>query len=184
MDVFPIKTLKPRFLFKLKININELQNLPEKQLEFEFNEVIEELESNSPITAILKAKATSYGVSLSGHVKANIKLICDRCLEEYNYHIEVDVNEDFLNDNVVPDNIKEYELKEGQFAEELEGKKEIDITDFVYQTVILEIPFQKLCKQECEGLEEYNKINSETNYNNIDERLEVFKSFSENNYNE
>lgn len=153
------------------------------QLELEFHEIIEDLESNLPVHASLKAKASSYGVNISGYVETDINLVCDRCLEEYVYHVEVEVNEDFVNDNIVPEDAKEYELKEGQFAEELKGKNEIDITNFLYQIVILEIPYQKVCKESCEGSEEYKKINSEIKDNNIDERLEVFKTFLDNNNN-
>jgi len=161
----------------LKINITELQNQPEGQMNIVFQEAIKELESEVPIDAVLKLTATTFGVNVSGHVTTELKLACDRCLQEFTFHVDVDVNEDFVSESVVPPDKKEYELKERQFVEELDGKDEIDITDFLYQIVILEIPTQKICKDACKGSEEYQKIISEKY---IDERLEVFKSFSEN----
>lgn len=165
----------------MKINIKELQNLPEMKRDIIFQEKINELDNDNPVEATLSIVATSYGVNIKGHVKTKLKLVCDRCLGEYDYNVEVDADEDFVNESIISDDQKEYELTKGQFVEELKGRDEIDITDFLYQTIILEIPFKKICKDSCEGSEAYKKINSEKY---IDERLEVFKSFSENNYNE
>jgi len=163
----------------LKINIKELQNLPDKKLNIIFQETLKELENNIPVEAALIVSVTGFGVNIKGRVETKLKLVCDRCLGEYDYNVDVEVDEDFVNESIVSDDKKEYELTKGQFVEELKGRDEIDITDFLYQTIILEIPFKKICKDTCEGSEAYKKINSEKY---IDERLEVFKSFSENNY--
>lgn len=165
----------------MKINIKELHNLPEKQVSINFEEVIDELENNTPVKAILTATVNIYGINLKGRMQTDIKLSCDRCLQEFDYHIDTEINEDFVNNDIVPDDKKEYELKGGEFAEELKGREEIDITDLLYQTAILEIPTKKICKDSCSGSEAYQKIISEKF---IDERLEVFKSFSENNFSE
>lgn len=144
-----------------------------------FQEKIKELENDIKVDAFLNAAVTVYGVKITGHIETDINLQCDRCLEEYTYHVNVEVDEDFVNENIVPPDQKEYELTKGQFVEELKGRDEIDITNFLYQTIVLEIPTQKICKDDCKGSETYQKIISEKY---IDERLEVFKSFSENNY--
>jgi uncharacterized protein len=165
----------------MKINISELQNTPDQQLEISFSEKIAELDNDAPVQAQLTLKATSVGINIVGHASSDLTLVCDRCLKNYIYHIETDFNEDFVYDNIVPNDKKEFELKEGQFAQELDGKDEIDITDFLYQTIVLEMPIQKLCAEDCEGSEVYKKVISEKI---IDERLEVFKRFSENNFND
>jgi len=163
----------------LKINIKELQNIPEQMMNITFQEKIQELENDIPVDAVLNVAVTSYGVNIKGHVKTDLKLVCDRCLGEYDYNVDVDVDEDFVNESIVSVDQKEYELTKGQFVEELRGRDEIDINDFLYQTIILEIPLKKICNDGCEGSEAYKKIKNEKY---IDERLEVFKSFSENNY--
>jgi len=165
----------------LKISIKDLQNLPDKQQNITFQEKIKELENDVIVEAVLNVKATDYGVNIEGDVKTDLKLVCDRCLEEYDYYIDVNVDEDFVNESIIPGDQKEYELTNGQFVEELKGRDEIDITNFLYQTIILEIPQKKICKESCSGSEAYKKIISEKF---IDERLEVFKTFSENNFSE
>ena len=163
----------------MKINIKELQNIPEQMMDIAFQEKIKELENDIPVDAVLNVAVTGYGVNIKGHVQTYLKLVCDRCLDEYDYNVDVDVDEDFVNESIISDDQKEYELTKGQFVEELRGRDEIDINDFLYQTIILEIPPKKICNDSCEGSESYQKIKSEKY---IDERLEVFKSFSENNY--
>ena len=163
----------------MKINIKELQNIPEQMMDIIFQEKIKELENDIPVDAVLNVAVTGYGVNIKGHVKTDLKLVCDRCLGEYDHNVDVDVDEDFVNESIITGDQKEYELTKGQFVEELRGRDEIDINDFLYQTIILEVPPKKICKDDCEGSEAYQKIKSEKF---IDERLEVFKSFSENNY--
>lgn len=163
----------------MKINIIQLQNSPNQQTDIVFQEIINELGADTKVYAEINIKKTHYGVNITGTVKADVKLQCDRCLEEYIYHVNTNINEDFVNDNIVKGTQKEHELKEGEFVEELQGKDEIDITDFLYQIIILEIPMQKICSTSCIIPEDKEKSISEKN---IDERLEVFKYFSENNY--
>ncbi len=166
----------------MKINIKELQNSPEKSINISFHEVIKELENDTPVLANLNITATNYGINIKGKVQTELKLICDRCLEEYSYFIDAEIEESFVNESIHPEEQKEYELSKGQFVEELKGREEIDITDFLYQSVVLEIPIKKICNEECEGAKEYKKLISEKMHEKIDERLEVFKSFSENNF--
>ena len=65
---------------------------------------------------------------------------------------------------------EEFEIKEGQFVTDLNGEKEIDIYDLLYQSVILNLPNKKVCGINCKGREflEEQEI--------IDPRLEVFKN--------
>jgi len=163
----------------LKLNIEELKNSPEGTKEIYFNEKVDELENDFPVEASLTAKTKACGINIKGNVNTKLKLVCDRCSEEYVYSINVKVDEDFVTDSFINANQKEYELNPSQFVEELQGRDEIDINDFLYQTVILEVPFKKICDESCQGSEALQKAISEKF---VDERLEVFKTFSENNY--
>ncbi len=164
----------------MKINLEELNLLPEKTKNISFFERIKDLDNNEEVTAQIQVIATDFGVNITGKVKTNIELQCDRCLALYNFPVDVNINEEFIKDSIVPDYKKDYELTEGHFVEELQGKNEIDLTEFLYQTIILELPNKKLCKEECQGSTELQEINNE---DTIDERLEIFKTISENNFN-
>ena len=67
----------------------------------------------------------------------------------------------------------ETEIKDNFFAIDLNGAGEIDLTDLMYQSLILSVPNKLVCDINCMGDEEINKyIKTEIQ----DPRLEVFKT--------
>jgi len=138
----------------------------------EFNEKIEELNSENTVKGVLTASLISGGVRLEGHVETDLVLECDRCVEKYPYHADVDIDEIYVSGSL--STAKELELNESHFVEELRGKKEIDVTDLVYQSIILNIPSKRLCNEECPGSEGLQNMEKP-----IDPRLEIFKKLSE-----
>lgn len=161
----------------MKINIEEIKKAPDKKVEINFSDSIEEFKHKEKIKAALVASASKFGLSIKGKIMGELILECDRCLSEYVHELNAEINEDFITDSLVSEDQKEYELGGSDFVEELNGQDEIDIKDLVYQSIILDLPYKCLCKADCPGSEELQKLNKEEY---IDERLEVFKSFSEN----
>ncbi len=163
----------------MKINIEEIKKAPGKELEISFSDFINDLNLEKEAEAQLTAAASDYGVIISGNIKAKLVLQCDRCLNEYSYELAAEIKEEFVNEDIIPADQKEVELGENDFVVELKGNKEIDIKDLVYQSIILNLPYKNLCSANCPGLQEFQK-NNYKNEEYIDERLEVFKTFSEN----
>jgi len=168
----------------LKVSVEEIKNSPDKKLKINFSDFIGEIKLNDKVSASLIASVSDYDINISGNIQADVVLQCDRCLENYVHNINIELNEDFVSEEVVPDNQKDYELKEGEFVRELGDAKEVDVKDLVYQSIILELPGKNLCKTDCKGLEELQESLSENSEEYIDERLEVFKRFSENGFDE
>lgn len=162
----------------MKIKIKDLKNSEEKSQVISFNKKIEQLENHDKVKANLKVTFTPFKVTITGHAATELVFECDRCLEKYNFSVDVTIDEDFVFDSFVDFGAKEHEIKSGQFVEELAGREEIDVEDFLYQIIMLQTPTQKICKPSCLGSKEYQEHRA---VKNIDERLEVFKSFSENN---
>jgi uncharacterized protein len=156
---------------KLKISLEELSNSPDKTVTLEFDEVIGELNNNAPVKGQVTAMLISGGVKIEGHVETEITLDCDRCLESYPYYVDIDIDEIFVKDEL--SSAKEVELKQENFVEELKGRTKIDVTDLVYQTIILNIPTKKLCQEECTGSEELLELQADEE---TDPRLEIFKN--------
>jgi len=152
--------------------------LPNATLEKDFNENISDIGNSDVATGHIKVALMPYGADVTGQIETDIKLICDRCLEEFNFHLKADINEKFVKESPVniDKNSKEIELKNEDFAQVLNQEKEIDITDLVYQTIILTLPFKKICRTDCKGIESYIPDIEETD---IDPRLEIFKKLSE-----
>lgn len=162
----------------MKIKLEDLENNPEKQITVDFNEVISDLENDKPVVGTVTVMLTPYGIEIMGIVETDMILECDRCLKTYPYHLKIDINEELIKDNIVDSETKEFEITRGNFVEELKGRKEIDMTDIIYQDIILNIPGKKLCDIKCTGSEELLNIKSDKQ---LDPRMQAFKKFFEEN---
>ena len=86
--------------------------------------------------------------------------------------MDFDIEETFAKKSLYDEYGQELELSSGQFVTDLDGAKEIDVYDLLYQSVILNLPNKKVCGINCnEGLfvsDEEMKIQ--------DSRMEIFKN--------
>jgi len=154
-----------------KILIDDIENAPNKCLEVDFDEVIEDIPSKEPVKAHLKIKSLGDFIEITGNVKANLTLECDLCLKEFEYKLDENIDEMFAKNALQEEYGQETEIKDGQFVTDLEGQNEIDICDLLYQSVILNIPNKKVCGINC------NKGVFQTDEEFVEEdpRMEVFK---------
>lgn len=155
------------------IDLEELNFSPEKRLDIQFNEYIADLNNSVDVIGNTILKLTPYGVNITGTVSTELELICDRCLKVYTKKVTANINEDFVFGTLIPKGTKEYELQAGEFVTDLNGQLTIDLTEIVYQLIVLEIPNQNLCAEDCKGTEELQVIQKETKQ---DPRLEMFKN--------
>ncbi len=154
-----------------KILIDDIENAPNKCLDIDFDEVIEDIPSKEPVKAHLKIKSLGDFIEITGNVKANLTLECDLCLKEFEYKLNEEIDETFAKNALQEEYGQETEIKDGQFVTDLEGQNEIDIYDLLYQSVILNIPNKKVCGINC------NKGVFQTDEEFVEEdpRMEVFK---------
>ena len=153
--------------------LEDLENAENKTLYCTFDEEIEGLDCVGPIHAELTARALGDFVQITGHVSGKVKLECDLCLEKFEHNLDFDIDELFSKRSLFGDYEEsglEFEIKDGQFVTDLEGEKEIDIYDLLYQSVILSFPNKKVCGINCKGREFLSEENT------IDPRLEVFNN--------
>ncbi|MBQ8458515.1 DUF177 domain-containing protein [bacterium] len=156
------------------LSLEELENSTNKTLYFTFDEKIEGIDCVTPIYADLCAKSLGDFVEISGNVKGKVLLECDLCLDKFEYELDFELDELFSKDSLLGDYEEagqEFEIKEGQFVTDLNGEKEIDIYDLLYQSVILSFPNKKVCGINCKGREYLTEEDSIT-----DPRLEVFNN--------
>ena len=152
-----------------KVSIDDIET--SGSLDFEFNDKIKELEG-CHVSAEIKLKNLGDFIEAKGHVKGNIILECDRCLNKYEHLLDFDINETFAKKSLMDEYGQELELSSGQFVTDLDGAKEIDIYDLLYQSVILSLPNKKVCGINCnEGM-----FVSNEDYENHDSRMDIFKN--------
>ena len=152
------------------ISIQELENTKDKSMRIKFNDYIEGLELVEPLQADLEVNSLGEFIEIRGNVKGIVKLVCDFCLKEFEYKLNFDIDETFAKNALSDSYGEEIELKNGQFVTDLFGSDEIDICDLLYQSVILNIPNQKVCGINC------NRDNFQSEDELEDPRLDVFKN--------
>ena len=155
------------------IKISEIDNTENKVKQINFSEIFEEFNKEVPVSANLKLEIIGSLIKISGQINAKLNLICDLCLKEFTKEFNIEIEEFFSLDSSSGNNTGEFEIKQDCFVEDLNGKDEINISDFVYQSVILHIPNKLVCDINCNGSEIVNKY-IKTDF--TDPRLEVFKN--------
>ena len=150
--------------------IEDIEREQDKTLYIEFEAEIKELE-NCNVKADLEFKSLGGYIEVSGHVDGKVTLECDRCLNKYEYNLDFDIDETYAKHSLYDEYSQEVELQSGQFITDLNGAKEIDIYDLLYQSVILQLPNKKVCGINC------NKGVFQTDEEFVEEdpRMEVFK---------
>lgn len=153
--------------------IEDLENADSKTLRAKFEEKIEAIDCKTPIKADLYIKSLGDFIEVKGHVSGVVNLECDLCLNKFEYKLDFDIDEMYSKGSIVEEyenSDKEFEIKEGQFITDLNGAKEIDIYDLLYQSVILNLPNKKVCGINCKG-KDYLSMQDD-----YDPRLDVFKN--------
>ena len=155
------------------VTTEELSQAENNQIDFEFEEMPEGLDLVYPAKAKLTVKRTGAGfIIVTGNVKAELKATCDNCLKEFIYKIDTDIDENFAETSLYDEYSEETEIKDGFFAVDLNGSGKIDLSDLIYQTLILSVPNKFVCDINCMGGNLSKYIKNEL----PDPRLEVFKT--------
>ena len=153
-----------------KVLIEDIERESDKILSYEFDEFMEEFGSN--IKADLEFESLGEYIKVTGEVQGKIKLTCDRCLTEFDYDLDFDIEETYAKHSLQQEYGQELELSGGEFITDLNGEKEIDVYDLLYQSVILALPNKKVCGINCnEGM-----FVSDENMKTHDTRMDVFKN--------
>jgi uncharacterized protein len=111
----------------------------------------EGVEAISPLTGTVRLNRTNRGVLADADVATDLRLECSRCLEEVVVPIRAQITEEYyptvdLRSGVTvdrPDGGAGYMLNEAH---------ELDLTEPVRQSILLELPMKPLCRGDCAGL--------------------------------
>ena len=96
----------------------------------------------SPIELDLRLESVVEGVLVSGTASVQVRGECVRCLGEVSDQLEVDIQELYVYPGVEQDD---------ELASRLEGDL-IDLEPLLRDEVVLDLPFQPLCRDDCLGL--------------------------------
>ncbi|MBO8159443.1 DUF177 domain-containing protein [Thermosyntropha sp.] len=99
---------------------------------------------SAPAEVYLEVENTGEMFLAKGKLKAKVILECSRCLKESEFPVDID-----LYFNIVEKGLQ------GEFTEEnvvFFTGDEVDITTYLEEEVMLSLPLQPLCKEDCRGL--------------------------------
>ena len=99
-----------------------------------------------PVEIDLRLEAVLEGVLVTGSARADLSGECARCLEPISDAIEVTFQELF-----VYDDDHELSSEEDDEVSKLEGDL-LDLEPLLRDAVVLALPFQPLCRDDCPGL--------------------------------
>ena len=86
-----------------------------------------------------------------GTINADVSFDCTRCLEPVEKHIDVSFDDVFVDASEEPD-VDETEVGVDQLNESLVPGGKIDMAEVVREQILLAIPDQVFCKEDCKGL--------------------------------
>ncbi|MFL6061752.1 MAG: YceD family protein [Marmoricola sp.] len=104
----------------------------------------------SPVEFDLRLEAVMEGVLVTGTAAADLEGECARCLEPIEDHIAIDLQELFLYDDT-RDAVSNPDDDEETDVRRTEGDL-IDLEPALRDAVVLALPFQPLCRDDCPGL--------------------------------
>lgn len=180
----------PFALFEAKaypvVMIVDLITLGDSTLEFDFSVSPEEVDLSGEYAQLKNAAEVKANVTrhiahtdVEGVISAEIELECSRCLEKIDKNFEIPFKASF----VAPENYTQ--AKEAELGAEdldvsvIEGN-EIDLTELVREQILLSLPEQVFCSEDCKGLCEKcganrNLINCNCEETEIDPRWKGLK---------
>ncbi|HEV7701091.1 MAG TPA: DUF177 domain-containing protein [Pyrinomonadaceae bacterium] len=119
---------------------------------------------------------------LRGNITADVEVNCTRCLAEIARPIDVSFEDVFVDVAEAP-KAKDLELEDADLDVEIVVENEIDLTDVVREQILLDLPDQVLCKEDCKGLcpqcgADRNLIDCSCEEDDIDPRWAALKKLN------
>jgi uncharacterized protein len=94
---------------------------------------------------VILTKDKDNSVIAEGEIKGDILLKCGRCLEDYKKSIDI-------NFATVYKGKKVYTKEDEESGYNIYKNNEIDMYNYIRDTLILEIPIKLVCRDDCKGL--------------------------------
>lgn len=101
----------------------------------------EEIVFKRPIKVEGLLSVTGDILYLDLNIDTEVELMCSRCLDSFNYVLNFNVNEKFSLDEDIED--EEVTIVESE---------NLDITEFIENSIVSTLPMKKLCDESCKGL--------------------------------
>ncbi len=124
-------------------------------------------------------------VILKGSVSMEMEMLCSRCLEPLHYKLRSNVSSRYVPGQETDSLDSDVELHASDIEVEYYTGDQIDLTQAVYDQIMLSLPLARLCRKDCQGIcsqcgVNRNKKNCQcSDKDSIDPRLAVLKTLKD-----
>lgn len=110
-----------------------------------------EFSIETPVLFELTVMKQDDSFRIAGPIKGAVNLACSRCLEEFSCLIDTYLDIKLAQKGLMSQ-VAETELRPDDLDIYYLDGDEVDLDPFVFDEVLLSIPFHPLCKEDCKGL--------------------------------
>ena len=144
------------------LTITDVKRRPEVSQEYSWTETAESLELTQaqiredvwleePFTVKLSIRHGGDRLLLEGHFTMHLRLVCGRCLSEYQAEILFSLDEQLLFARQTASDYADVLDEADKELDVLEGDT-IDATSLVHAALLSQLPMTPLCREDCQGL--------------------------------
>jgi uncharacterized protein len=144
-------------LAALRINkmVIKINDIPPEGLTLEFDQKLDLFDTGTKSTAFIAGigiRPIGAGVlHITGRVQADLKFECSRCLKDFPYHVDAELNIDLAPVTSLR-TAPEHELDRSDLDREFYEGDEIDPLDYVKEQLLVSVPMVPLHRPDCKGL--------------------------------
>lgn len=111
----------------------------------------ESVRLTKPLTGHLRMRRTNQGILVDGPIEASVELTCGRCLEPFTQSIQFALEEQFYPTIDVVTGISLPQI-ENELVFPIDQNHQLDLREAIRQNLLLALPMQPICKEDCAGL--------------------------------
>ena len=127
---------------RYRIGENILFDLTEDFSAFDLG--TEALSFSAPVHVQFQLTNTNKAVLVNGTIETELKAVCGRCLEPFNYVLNLPYQDEWVFQSQASEEILESAL--------LLEKDDVDITERIFEQIVLALPMKFVCSENCRGL--------------------------------
>ena len=169
--------------------IVDLLSVTDKPLGFEFSVAAGEIDLETEGVRIkgevqVRGELSRHAaIDVTGSIEAPLEIDCTRCLTPVEHDLKIEFHVDFVGKELFPDS-KETHLESSDLDTDVIEGNELDLTEVVREQILLNLPEQVLCREDCKGIcptcgTDLNKTQCNCGENEIDPRWAALKDLKD-----
>ncbi|HHP7230430.1 MAG TPA: DUF177 domain-containing protein [Xenococcaceae cyanobacterium] len=134
------------------IYIPQILKASERKIKIVIDDSIADLETLTPVRGTLVVRHGGTFLELVAQAETIVTLTCDRCLQNYNYRLEVNTSELIWLEAALTENLPlEREVSLEDLSETLSPTGYFAPEAWLYEQLSLAMPLRQLCGANCQG---------------------------------